>query len=133
MRKRTLLLVSLALAIMLLTSGVALAKTISGTDGDDFLRGTKKADSIDAMDGDDVVRGRGGNDEIWGGNDEDTLYGNKGRDYIHTAGYFADVVDCGPGRDRVTVDPTDQHVNCERVIRKDPNAATQSVASSSAD
>ena len=127
MRKRVLLLVSLALAMMLLASGVALAKNITGTDQDSVLIGTKKADRIVGGAGDDVVRGKAGNDSIWGGDGEDTLYGGKGRDRIHTAGRYADVVDCGPGRDWVTVDSTDQAVNCEKMIHEDPSVAAQSV------
>ena len=133
MRKRTLLLVLLALAIMLLTSGVALAKTIRGTDGDDFLRGTKNADNIRGRDGEDVIRGRAGADLIWGEDHSDTMYGNKGRDRIDTAGRWPDVVDCGPGRDKVKVDPTDQHVNCERVVLEEPSADSQSQVTSAAD
>jgi hypothetical protein len=105
---------------MLLASGVALAATITGTDGNDVLAGTRYADSIGAGAGDDRVNGRAGNDKIWGGDGEDKLYGGKGRDRIYTAGWYTDVVDCGPGRDWVEVDSTDRVVNCERVVDATP-------------
>jgi RTX calcium-binding nonapeptide repeat (4 copies) len=133
--RRTILLVSLmALAMLLLASGVALAKYIGGTDGDDNLRGTKRADTINSYRGNDVVKGRKGNDtlngnpgedrvyggqgndKIFGGDGKDQEYGSKGRDRISSAGLEADVVDCGPGgRDWAEVDPLDTVVNCERV------------------
>ena len=132
--RRTVLLVSLMTLVMLLTSGVALAKFISGTDGDDTLRGTKYADNIFANAGNDVVNGLKGNDSLTGGtgndkvyggagkdkisgkNGEDEEYGGKGKDHIWSAGEERDVVDCGRGgKDVAEVDPLDQVVNCERV------------------
>ena len=122
MRKHVLLLVSLILAMMLLVSGVALAKNITGTNGNDNLRGTNKADKIFGGKGNDVLRGRAGADILEGQEDEDALYGGRGRDRIDTAGESADVVDCGAGTDWVKVDPTDQYVNCEQVEHYDPSS-----------
>ena len=133
MRKSTLLFVSLALAMILLVSGVALAKTVVGTEGDDVIIGTRKADDLRGAGGEDVIRGRAGDDLIRGDDQEDELYGGKGRDRIDTAGRWSDVVDCGPGRDWVKVDPTDQHVNCERVVLDVPSADPQTVAATAAD
>lgn len=66
MRKTVLLLASMALAV-LLASGVALAATFWGTDGNDYIRGTDNADTILGLDGRDVLEGRGGGDMIKGG------------------------------------------------------------------
>jgi Ca2+-binding RTX toxin-like protein len=133
MRKRTLLLVSLALAMILVVSGVALAKTVVGTEGDDVIIGTKKADDLRGAGGEDVIRGRAGDDLMRGDDQSDELYGNKGGDRIDTAGRWADVVDCGPGRDWVKVDSTDQHGHCERVELDEPPADPQAVAATAAD
>jgi len=103
-----------------LASGVALAKTITSTNANDILMGTRNADSIDAKDGDDVVRARPGSDAIWGGDGSDRLYGGKGRDHIYTGGWYKDFVDCGPGIDRVEVDSSDTVRNCERVVDVTP-------------
>jgi Ca2+-binding RTX toxin-like protein len=140
MRRHSLMLVSLALmTMMLLASGVAVAKVINGTSKDDRIRGTKNADTINVKAGDDVVRsgarhdtiygdsgedvlrGGRGNDKIYGGDDADTQYGGRGRDRIFTAGHVRDVVNCGRGgRDWAEVDPLDQIVNCERVKVVEP-------------
>jgi len=128
------MLVSLALATIMLSGGVALARSIVGTENDDHLIGTKHADSIYALEGNDVVKGRQGNDTLYGGAGDDQVYGGrgndkifgrsgvdkqyggKGRDRIWSAGEQADVVDCGRGgRDWAEVDSLDQVVNCERV------------------
>ncbi len=121
MRRSILVLVPLALALMLLASGVALAKNIGGDENDNILRGTKSADTIHGRGGNDVVYGRAGNDRIYGEDGEDRLYGGKGRDRIYTAGAQADVVDCGRGgRDWAEVNASDQVVNCERVVELTP-------------
>ena len=117
MRKPIVVLVSLALAMMLV-SGVALAKNIGGDEGDNTLTGTKRADTIHGRSGNDFIRGKGGNDQIYGESGQDQLYGGKGRDRIFSAGNQVDVVDCGRGdRDRAEVDALDQvSANCERVV-----------------
>jgi Ca2+-binding RTX toxin-like protein len=117
MRRSILMLVPLALVVLLLASGVALAKNIGGDEGDNTLTGTKRADTIHGRGGDDVIYGKRGNDTIYGENGDDSLYGGKGRDRLYSAGTYMDVVDCGRGgRDRAEVDASDQVVNCERVV-----------------
>jgi hypothetical protein len=69
----------------------AVACTITGTDGDDVLRGTSKGDVICGLGGNDRIRGRAGsdvilggpgNDSVAGGGGNDRLYGNAGRDIL---------------------------------------------------
>jgi Ca2+-binding RTX toxin-like protein len=69
--------------------------TIVGTPGDDFLRGTKRADVIAGQGGDDGIRGGGGNDvicggagldDIRGGNGDNRLLGGAGNDAIRARG-----------------------------------------------
>jgi Ca2+-binding RTX toxin-like protein len=88
MRKSAVLLASVALTV-LLASGVALAATFRGTDGDDRIVGTKKADQIFGLGGKDDLEGRGGGDVIHAGPGNDTGSGDSGNDTIYL----------GPGND----------------------------------
>jgi Ca2+-binding RTX toxin-like protein len=67
------LLLSAMTATVVVASGVALAATVTGTDGPDFLEGTPDADLIKAL---------GGNDQLSGLSGSDTYYGGSGRDYV---------------------------------------------------
>lgn len=71
---------------------------IHGTDGDDFLIGTPKADVIDAGAGNDIVYGRESNDTIYGGEGNDRLAGGDGDDIIF-GGPGNDVIFGGAGND----------------------------------
>jgi Ca2+-binding RTX toxin-like protein len=55
---------------------------ISGTEGDDVLRGTPGDDVICGGNGNDVIRGLGGADVIVGGAGDDRLRGEKGADRL---------------------------------------------------
>ena len=57
--------------------------TINGTDGNDKIVGTPRADVIRTWKGDDVIKGRGGNDIICGDEGADTLIGGAGNDRLH--------------------------------------------------
>lgn len=75
--------------------------------GDDRLVGTDGNDVLDGGDGDDVLVGLGGNDGLNGGRGRDILRGGPGDDGLRgpesdvSPGDFADVIDCGDGRDSV--------------------------------
>jgi Ca2+-binding RTX toxin-like protein len=139
--RRTALLLGAMLAALVALSGVAWAitevrcphdpygiddGTCYGTNGDDYVIGTDKADKIESLKGDDIVRGGRGPDEInvegvdtIDGND--TNYGGPGDDRIggqqeserHYGGggddilmddfsrVYPDVFRCGDGYDRV--------------------------------
>ena len=82
------------------------ACTITGTAGNDRLRGTRRDDvicglggddRIDGRDGDDAVFGDAGSDWIDGGDDEDTLYGGDGDDRLDGEQGW-DVLSRGPER-----------------------------------
>lgn len=101
---RTALLMLLLMAgVLLLASGVALAKNISGTEAGEKIVGTKFKDHINSLGGDDVVLGYAGADKIRGGDD-----------VIYSEGGFRDLVNCGKGTDTAYVDSKDQVVGCER-------------------
>jgi Ca2+-binding RTX toxin-like protein len=100
---------------LLLASGVALAATINGTNGADFLVGTRQADTIKGFRGDDIIGGKDGADTLRGyeGNDitdgqaqSDTLTGGPGRDNIITGPGSEDAVFAEDGQqDLICIDP----------------------------
>jgi hypothetical protein len=67
-----------------LVAGVALAMTITGTNGSDNITATNKADNIAASANRDVVNGKGGPDRIFGDGGNDTLDGGEGPDHIES-------------------------------------------------
>ncbi len=72
--------------------------TITGTSGNDVLRGTPRADVICAGAGDDVVLALGGNDRVEGGPGRDRIYGGAGRDSL-AGQQGGDSLVGGPGDD----------------------------------
>lgn len=117
---------------------------LRGGDGDDCLWGGENDDVIDADGGNDQVwggngrdriNGGGGNDRLSGGlkNDSigggsgddqilpgpgrDRVRGGLGNDVIAARDGTRDVIDCGPGVDRVTADRRDSLRGCEQVVR----------------
>jgi Ca2+-binding RTX toxin-like protein len=75
--------------------------TIVGTDGNDIIHGTDKADVIWGGPGDDKIYGGLGNDIICGGPGDDLIHGGRGNDWIEG----------GAGTDRVFGDLGDDHVS----------------------
>ena len=74
--------------------------TITGTPGNDKLKGTGRSDVIAALDGNDTVSGLAGNDLICGGSGKDTLKGGKGNDKLYgDAG--KDTLKGGAGKDKL--------------------------------
>jgi Ca2+-binding RTX toxin-like protein len=71
--RRTVLLLTVMAACLVLASGVALAVTKIGTNGHDVLKGT---------DGDDNLLGLGGQDDIFGKDGSDNLVGGPGKDNV---------------------------------------------------
>lgn len=74
-----------ALAATVVVLGVttaAVAATINGTQGNDTIYGTGKADTISAGAGDDIVYSQGGDDTVRGNSGYDRLYGGLGDDYL---------------------------------------------------
>ncbi|MGI9658630.1 MAG: calcium-binding protein [Gaiellaceae bacterium] len=60
--------------------------TVSGTDGDDELIGTRSADVICGFAGNDSIQGMEGNDVIYGGDGDDSIVGGEGHDAIDAGG-----------------------------------------------
>lgn len=127
--RRIAVLFALTLGFLLLVAGTALAVNkmcagnCRGTDGNDRIVGSARANTIHAEDGndrvlgrggDDALKGMGGRDELFGQEDDDRLKGNGGRDEIHGGlgddllrastserpnDGVRDVLDCGEGTD----------------------------------
>src|SRR3712207_4400704 len=86
--------------------------TITGTSGNNSLKGTRDADKIYGLAGDDGLSGDMGNDELDGGAGNDVVNGNTGNDLlIYVANEntgFTDVYNGGTGADgRVATAPVD--------------------------
>ncbi len=94
----------LVLGIDLAERCQGLVPTIVGTDGDDVLRGTNRADVIMGLGGDDTITGGNADDVICGGAGDDTLAGDNGADVL-SGGFGDDRLAGGNGDDRLIGGP----------------------------
>jgi hypothetical protein len=121
----------------------ACANTQTGTSGDDVLNGSIGGDRLLGQGGNDVLNGKGANDclrggvgsdrldggagkdRLIGGSDGDLLIGGPGKDrfvgglgpdVIRAADGISEHINCGRGRDRARVDPSDVTVSCEVLL-----------------
>jgi Ca2+-binding RTX toxin-like protein len=115
--QRIFLLLAVMAVALVVASGVALAVTKIGTDGDDNLRGTNGSDKLVGMGGDDSINGRAGEDVIIGGRGNEGfegfivgLYGGKG----------ADDISGGPGSDSL-IDGPIREFAVDRILGGDGN------------
>jgi CSLREA domain-containing protein len=99
-------------------TGTRRRNVLTGTAGPDLLRGLAGNDMLKGLSGDDCLEGGSGNDTLIGGAGKDRLIGGPGSDAVGAADHEKDTIDCGPGRDRATVDRIDRVKRCERVKRK---------------
>jgi len=117
-------------------AGTAKADRIKGSTGSDRISGGRGRDKLFGLGGPDCISGGAGNDTISGGKGNDTLSGgagndrisagpgrNKvsggaGNDTINVRNHKRDIVNCGPGKDRVIADKIDKLRGCERVKRR---------------
>ena len=98
------------------SSGVEEPVTVFGGTGDDQIKGWGEKDVLHGEAGNDRLSGYQGDDELFGGDGNDVLdaysgadklHGGSGDDLLHPDGYedpSADVVDGGPGVDRIESD-----------------------------
>jgi hypothetical protein len=97
--------------------GLANADRMSGGTGKDLLSGSSGDDRIKGDAGADRLNGGNGNDSITPGAGTDRVSAQGGNDTISARDGDRDIIDCGPGRDKVTADRNDQVKNCETVRR----------------
>lgn len=116
-KKLTRAIVALALLTGLVWVGTASATggpaVITGTNGDDVLRGNRVGG------GAQYIYGLAGDDRIWGGLGSDHVFGGAGADRLHSFQAGEDSLDGGPGNKDVCVladgAATDEAVNCETI------------------
>jgi uncharacterized delta-60 repeat protein len=106
--------------------GTASADAISGGGGRDRIAGLGGGDCLSGGAGSDVLSGGGGNDTLNGGSGNDVLRagagrnvlrGGSGSDGLDARNGRRDVVNCGPGTDRVVADMGDRVTGCEIMSR----------------
>jgi Ca2+-binding RTX toxin-like protein len=99
---------------------------LDGGKGRDKLKGQAGNDSLTGGDGDDVLiggpgrdklNGGKGNDKLTGNGGKDSLVGGPGNDTINSRDGVAELVKCGPGKDRVKADKKDRLSGCETKLR----------------
>jgi Ca2+-binding RTX toxin-like protein len=71
---------------------------ITGTDLDEFLRGSSRDETIFGRGGNDLIFGRGGADRLFGERGFDTMFGDAGDDMLR-GGTQGDILDGGTGDD----------------------------------
>ncbi len=81
-RKRAAILFAAAGMMLSVTSGVALAANIQGTEEQDILIGTKANDRMHGLDKNDQIRGLAGDDLLRGDKGKDHLLGYGGNDQL---------------------------------------------------
>ena len=91
---------------------------LNGGGGNDQLFGGSGRDELLGDSGRDVLRGDTDADRLVGGIGPDRVLGGAGRDVVSVADRSRDRVDCGTGRDRVTLDRRDRSTRCERRRRR---------------
>ncbi len=108
------------LALLLVLTGNALARTIEGTGRSERLVGTARADVLLGRGGNDRLAGLAGTDFLSGGTGRDRLEAGPGSDRIVVQYDGArDTVACGPGLDVVNADLLDAVApDCELVGRR---------------
>ena len=111
MRRVVLILAVMLLGVMMF-SGVALARDITGTNGPDTLIGTINPDEIFGLRGADYIAGRPSGDELYGNRANDEVHGDRGNDFID-GGFGSDWLFGGPGDDTISAaDGYEDRIRC---------------------
>jgi hypothetical protein len=112
-----------AVVLALVVALPALAINVPGTNGNDLIRGTAKADRLFGRGGNDRLLGLAGNDLLNGGPGRDYADGGLGNDRLLLRDTDRDTAVCGAGRDTVVADRRDSvRATCEIVLRPAPPA-----------
>src|SRR5215218_4214141 len=101
---------------------------LAGRGGADVLAGGRGGDRLAGGSGQDLLYGSGGGDRIHGGAGRDQAFAGPGPDRVVLRDGGLDEVECGSGRERLSLDGLDWFSNpsggrCERVRRSRPPAA----------
>jgi Ca2+-binding RTX toxin-like protein len=90
--------------------------SVFGRRGNDVITGAFQ-DRMDGGRGRDRLNGGDGVDVLTGGPGRDRLFGGTGNDVLRARDGERDLVSCGKGKDRATVDRKDAVLSCEKVSR----------------
>jgi len=88
--------------------------------GDDDIRTGSGPDQVDGGAGNDTIRTGAGSDHVVPGSGHDVVDAGSGADYVYANDGQRDVIDCGPGDDRVVADRIDVLRHCEHVTYEPP-------------
>jgi hypothetical protein len=99
--RRTVLLLTVMVACLVMASGVALAVNKIGTNGPDTLRGTNRDDNLLGKGDNDLLFALAGEDNLLGEEGNDFLLGENGSDSAVVGGEGKDLVEGGRGADRI--------------------------------
>ena len=98
-------------------TGTSGRRILNGGPGNDVITSTRDGAVVHGGDGDDKLIGGRKADNLTGGTGRDVIKGGKGPDLIRAIDNDRDIVNCGPGIDRVKQDGIDKVKNCERLLR----------------
>ncbi len=102
-----------------LFKGTRKADEIRGTRKHDLIKSGRGGDTIKARAGGDIIKAGNGHDLIFAGKGKDVVVAGRGNDDIRTLDKMFDVVNCGPGDDKVLADAIDKiHKSCENVKQR---------------
>jgi Ca2+-binding RTX toxin-like protein len=97
--------------------GQADSDSLAGGDGNDRIEGGDSADRISGGRGDDVLLSGAANDIVTDAAGRNHVNAGGGADVISVRNGKRDIVNCGPGKDRISADRGDRLKNCEKVRR----------------
>ena len=80
--------------------GITGSGKLTGTENDDIIIGSDKADTINALAGDDEINAGAGNDKVYGGAGEDLIYAGDGNDTVY-GDEDDDIIAGGDGDDKI--------------------------------
>jgi Ca2+-binding RTX toxin-like protein len=120
--KRATLITALAVFLIALSAGAAIAASFVGNGRPNNINGTNSADFIRGLGGGDTLKGLLGNDRIYGGDGNDTVIGQPGNDTLNGSAGNDDITNNdgrdeafgGDGNDTIVAvnDTSPDFVNC---------------------
>jgi Ca2+-binding RTX toxin-like protein len=123
MKRKAVLITTTAIALLVVSAGVALAATITcegggcfGTPNDDKMFGSANADVMFADAGNDKAHGRDGNDVVFADAGNDTVYGSDGEDWLEGAS-GSDTLVGGSGNDVLDAETLESPLGSPDTIR----------------